>query len=145
MDFITENLLTILVLLPVFGAIGLVAHQMFWKNEAHLKWVTFAVTLVIFLLSLLLLGDSGTASASGFYFEKNIPWIETINSNYHIGVDGLSLWLIVLTTFIMPVAVLSTWNAVEKRPTAFYAFLLLLESAMIGVFVSLDLLVFYLF
>lgn len=145
MDFITENLLTILILLPVLGAIGLIAHQLFWKNEAHLKWVTFAVTLVIFLLSLLLLASSGTASASGFYFEKNIPWIEAINSNYHIGVDGLSLWLIVLTTFIMPIAVLSTWHAVEKRPTAFYAFLLLLESAMIGVFVSLDLLVFYLF
>lgn len=142
--FITENLLTILILLPVFGAIGLVAHQMFWKNEAHLKWVTFAVTLVIFLISLLLLGDSA-ASPSGFYFEKNIPWIEAINSNYHVGVDGLSLWLIILTTFIMPISVLSTWNAVEKRPTAFYAFLLLLESAMIGVFVSLDLLVFYLF
>jgi NADH-quinone oxidoreductase subunit M len=145
MEFITENLLTILILLPVFGAIGLVAHQMFWKNEEHLKWVTFAVTVVIFLLSLLLLGNSGTASASGFYFEKNIPWIEAINSNYHVGVDGLSLWLIILTTFIMPISVLSTWHAVEKRPTAFYAFLLLLESAMIGVFVSLDLLVFYLF
>lgn len=145
MEFITENLLTILILLPVFGAIALVAHQMFWKNEVHLKWVTFAVTLVIFLLSLVLLGSNGTASASGFYFEKNIPWIEAINSNYHVGVDGLSLWLIILTTFIMPISVLSTWNAVEKRPTSFYAFLLLLESAMIGVFVSLDLLVFYLF
>ena len=68
-----------------------------------------------------------------------------INTNYHVGVDGLSLWLVLLTTFIMPIAVLSTWHAVEKRPTAFYVFLLLLESAMIGVFVSLDLLVFYLF
>jgi NADH-quinone oxidoreductase subunit M len=145
MDFITENLITILILLPVVGAIGLIAHQMFWKNEDHLKWVTFAVTLVIFLISLLLLADQGAASASGFYFEKNVPWIEAINSNYHVGVDGLSLWLIILTTFIMPIAVLSTWHAVEKRPTAFYAFLLLLESAMIGVFVSLDLLVFYLF
>jgi NADH-quinone oxidoreductase subunit M len=91
-----------------------------------------------------LLVDRG-ASASGFFFEKNVPWIRAINTNYHVGVDGLSLWLVILTTFIMPIAVISTWHAVEKRAAAFYIFLLLLESAMIGVFVSLDLLVFYLF
>ena len=144
MDFITENLLTLLILLPVFGAIGLIGHQMFWKNEGHLKWVTFAITTAVFLLSLLLLGRH-EASASGFFFERNVPWIEAINTNYHVGVDGLSLWLVILTTFIVPISVLSTWHAVEKRPAAFYVFLLLLEAAMIGVFVSLDLLVFYLF
>ncbi|NOT46912.1 MAG: NADH-quinone oxidoreductase subunit M [Acidobacteria bacterium] len=145
MDFITENLLTILVLLPVFGALALLGHQMFWKQEAQLKWVTLLFTIVNFLISLFLLADKGAASASGFFFEKNIPWIKAINTNYHVGVDGLSLWLVILTTFIMPIAVISTWHAVEKRATAFYIFLLLLESAMIGVFVSLDLLVFYLF
>lgn len=144
MDFLSENLLTLLILLPVFGAVGLVAHQMFWKQEEHLKWVTLAITVVIFLLSLLLLGEGGT-KAGGFSFVKNVPWIEAINTNYHVGVDGLSLWLVILTTFIMPIAIISTWHAVEKRPLAFYAFLLLLQSAMIGVFVSLDLLVFYLF
>ena len=144
MDFVSENLLTLLILLPVFGAVGLIAHQMFWKQEEHLKWVTLAITVVIFLLSLLLLGEGGT-KAGGFSFVKNVPWIEAINTNYHVGVDGLSLWLVILTTFIMPIAIISTWHAVEKRPLAFYAFLLLLQSAMIGVFVSLDLLVFYLF
>jgi NADH-quinone oxidoreductase subunit M len=145
MDFISENLLTILILLPVFGAAATLAHQMFWKQESQLKWLTFGFTLLNFLLSLLLLVDKGTTSPSGFFFEKNVPWISAINSNYHVGVDGLSLWLVILTTFIMPISVISTWHAVEKRPTAFYVFLLLLESAMIGVFVSLDLLVFYLF
>jgi NADH-quinone oxidoreductase subunit M len=145
MDFISENLLTILILLPVFGAVAAVLHQMFWKQESHLKWLTLGFTVANFLLSLILISDSGTASGNGFHFEKNIPWISAINSNFHLGVDGLSLWLVILTTFIMPISVISTWNAVEKRPTAFYVFLLLLESAMIGVFVSLDLLVFYLF
>src|SRR3954451_8825212 len=144
MDFINENLLTILILLPVFGAIAVVAHQMFWKQESQLKWVTLIFTLVNFLISLALL-SSATAGSSGFFFEKNVPWIRSINTNYHVGVDGLSLWLVILTTFIMPISVLSTWHAVEKRRAAFYVFLLLLESAMIGVFVSLDLLVFYLF
>jgi len=145
MDYIYTNLLTILILLPLLGALGLLAHQMFWKQENHLKWLTLGITLANFLLSLLLLADRGAVSASGFYFEKSVPWITAINTNYHVGVDGLSLWLVILTTFIMPISVISTWHAVEKRPTAFYIFLLLLESAMIGVFVSLDLLVFYLF
>ncbi|REJ79572.1 MAG: NADH-quinone oxidoreductase subunit M [Acidobacteria bacterium] len=139
-----QYLLTILILVPVIGTAAIIAHQVFWKDESHLKWLTLGVTVITFLLSLLLLG-SAQASANGFYFEQNTPWIEAIGTNYHIGVDGLSLWLVLLTTFIMPIAVISTWHAIEKRPLAFYAFMLLLESAMIGVFVSLDLLVFYLF
>jgi len=145
MDLIAENLLTILILLPVFGAIAALGHQMFWKEERSLKWIALGFTLVNFLASLFLIFDKGAASAGGFFFEKNIPWIRAINTNYHVGVDGLSLWLVILTTFIMPIAIVSTWHAVEKRHAAFYVFLLLLESAMLGVFVSLDLLVFYLF
>ncbi len=145
MDFITENLLTILILLPVFGALFTLGHAMFWKNESDLKWLTLIFTVANFLVSLFLIFDKGAIAKNGFLFEKNIPWIKAINTNYHVGVDGLSIWLVLLTTFIMPIAVISTWHAVEKRRTAFFVFLLLLESAMIGVFVSLDLLVFYLF
>jgi NADH-quinone oxidoreductase subunit M len=145
MNFITENLLTILILLPVVGALLTLGHGMYWKQEGGLKWITLGFTVLNFLLSLVLILEKGAATASGFFFEQNVPWIRAINTNYHVGVDGLSLWLVILTTFIMPIAVLSTWHAIEKRPTAFYVFLLLLESAMLGVFVSLDLLVFYLF
>lgn len=145
MDWITENLLTILILLPTFGALALVGHHLFWKRESQLKWVTLLFTLVNFLISIVLILDKSAASANGYFFEKNVPWIKAINTNFHLGVDGLSLWLMILTTFIMPIAILSTWNSVEKRPAAFYVFLLLLESAMLGVFCSLDLLVFYLF
>jgi NADH-quinone oxidoreductase subunit M len=141
MDFVTENLLTILIVLPIVGA---VITLLLGRQESNLKWVTLGVTLVNFLVSLAMFANT-QAGSGGFWFEKNIPWIHAINTNYHIGVDGLSFWLVILTTFIMPIAVLSTWHAVEKRRTAFYVFLLLLESAMIGVFVSLDMLVFYLF
>lgn len=145
MDFITENLLTILILVPVLGALTTLAYQVFLKQENLLKWVALICTLVNFALSLILIFYKGTASSNGFFFEENVPWIRAINTNYHVGVDGLSLWLVILTTFIMPIAVISSWHAVEKKRTAFYIFILLLESAMLGVFVSLDLLVFYLF
>lgn len=145
MDWISENLLTILILLPVIGAIAVIGHQMFWKQESSLKWVTLGFTIVNFFVSLLLLLDSGKVSAAGFSYEVNVPWIKAIGTNYHIGIDGLSIWLVILTTLIMPIAVLSSWHAVEKRHLVFYIFLLLLESAMLGVFVSLDLLLFYLF
>ncbi len=144
-SIISENLLTILILLPAFGALSVLGHQLIWKSEDKLKWITLGWTVLNFLVSLILVFNKDTVSANGFIFEKNIPWIKAINTNYHVGVDGLSIWLVVLTTFIMPIAVLSTWHAVEKRSTAFYVFLLLLESAMLGVFMSLDLLVFYLF
>jgi NADH-quinone oxidoreductase subunit M len=145
MNFINENLLTILILVPFIGAVLALVHQAVWKQESQLKWLTFGFTLLNFLISIALFSKSAIAGPSGFFFEQNAPWIRAINTNYHVGVDGLSFWLVILTTFIMPISVISTWHAVEKKATAFYVFLLLIESAMIGVFVSLDLLVFYLF
>jgi len=145
MNFINSNLLTILILLPLAGSIVVLAYKAFTKQEGQIKWLTLGVTLVNFVVSLAMFSRSAVAGPSGFLFEQNVPWIRAINTNYHIGVDGLSFWLVILTTFIMPIAVISTWHAVEKKVTAFYVFLLLMESAMIGVFVSLDLLVFYLF
>ncbi len=146
MNFITDNLLTILIMLPVLGAFAVLTHAMFSpiRQDGQYKWIALGFTVINFLISLLLFGSSAVSS-NGFCFEVNVPWIKAINTNYHIGVDGLSIWLVLLTTFIMPIAIVSTWNAVEKRHAAFFAFFFLLESAMIGVFVSLDLLVFYLF
>jgi NADH-quinone oxidoreductase subunit M len=144
MDLIRDNLISIIILLPTIGAILALAHQAFWKREDQLKWVALIFSLITFLASLGLLA-SVPVSASGFFFEKNLPWISEIYTNYHVGVDGLSLWLVILTTLITPIAIISAWHAVERRRTAFFVFMLLLESAMVGVFVSLDLLVFYLF
>ena len=138
-------LLTILILLPVAGALGLVIYSYLSKrSEEHFRWVALIATVVTFAVSLLLLRGVG-ASGAEFRFEENVSWIGSIGARYHLGVDGVSLWLVLLTTLLMPIAVLSSWTAIKKRPLAYYAFLLILESAMIGVFVSLDLLLFYLF
>src|SRR6185436_4124981 len=87
----------------------------------------------------------GLGGGPEFRFEENVTWIGSIGAQYHLGVDGISLWLVLLTTLLMPIAILSSWTAVHKRQLSYYVFLLILQSAMTGVFVSLDLLLFYLF
>ncbi|HYY56432.1 MAG TPA: NADH-quinone oxidoreductase subunit M [Pyrinomonadaceae bacterium] len=139
-----QYLLTVLILFPVVGALLTVVYGLAAKpRETNYRWIALAFSIGTFALSLLLLGGGGYGAA--FRFEQNVPWIGAISANYHVGVDGISLWLVILTTLLVPIAVLSSWRAVEKRVRTYYIFLLLLESAMIGVFVALDLLVFYLF
>ncbi|HYG81037.1 MAG TPA: NADH-quinone oxidoreductase subunit M [Pyrinomonadaceae bacterium] len=137
-------LLTILILLPTVGAVALVGHGLVYKRESHYKWIALLFSVATFALSLLLLGGGGRTEG-GFQFVQNAPWITSINARYHVGVDGISLWLVLLTTLLVPISILSSWTAVTKRQLSYYVFLLILESAMIGVFVSLDLLIFYLF
>src|SRR5256714_68116 len=138
-------LLTILILLPVIGAATAVVYSFTpGAKESHHRWIALGFTTVAFLVSLLLIKGSG-GGVNAFRFEENYSWISAIGARYHLGVDGISLWLVLLTTLLMPISVLSSWTAVTKRQSTYFALMLLLESAMIGVFVSLDLLLFYLF
>jgi NADH-quinone oxidoreductase subunit M len=140
-------LLTILILLPLVGALAVAAHGLApYARKEHYRLIALVFSLATFAASLLLLREPvGLGPGGTYHFVLNVPWVSSIGANYHVGVDGISLWLVILTTLLMPVSILSSWNSVEKRPLAFFAFMLLLESAMIGVFVSLDLLLFYLF
>ncbi|PYS72036.1 MAG: Fe-S-binding domain-containing protein [Acidobacteria bacterium] len=139
------HLLTILILLPVIGAVASVLYSFTpSKREEHYKWIALVTTVATFIISLFLLTGLGDNSAN-FRFEENVLWIGSIGTRYHVAVDGISLWLVLLTTLLMPIAILSSWTAIKKRQLAYYVFLLILASAMMGVFVSLDLLLFYLF
>jgi NADH-quinone oxidoreductase subunit M len=140
-----SHLLTILILLPVIGAGTTVIYSLTpGARESHHRWIALGFTTVSFLVSLILIQGSGGGLAA-FRFAENYSWVSAIGARYHLGVDGISLWLVLLTTLLMPIAILSSWTSVSKRQVTYYALLLLLESAMIGVFVSLDLLLFYLF
>src|SRR5207247_1854929 len=112
-------------------------------RESHHRWIALGFTTFSFLASLLLI--QGANGNTAFRLEENYSWITFIGTRYHLGVDGISLWLVLLTTLLMPIAILSSWTAITKRQLTYYVFMLALEAAMIGVFVSLDLLVFYLF
>src|ERR687889_983595 len=143
-----QYLLTILILLPFAGALALAAHGLLapYADAKHYRWIALLFSLVTFAASLLLLTQPvGLGTGGTFHFVQDMPWVSAIGAHYHVGVDGISLWLVILTTLLLPISILSSWTSVEKRPLAFFAFMLLLESAMLGVFVSLDLLLFYLF
>jgi len=138
-------LLSILILLPVVGAATMMAYGFTpGARESHHRWIAFGFTSLTFLLSLFLLNGAAPGTG-GFRFEENYTWIASIGARYHLAVDGISLWLVLLTALLMPVSVLSSWTAITKRQSTYYILMLLLESAMIGVFISMDLLLFYLF
>src|SRR5215813_143296 len=140
-----QHLLTVLILLPVVGALVLFAYSFLpGRREENYRWIALLVSSATFAVSLLLLRGAGGAIAD-FRFEENVTWIGSIGTRYHLGVDGISLWLVLLTTLLMPISILSSWTSIVKQQLAYYALMLLLLSAMIGVFVSLDLLLFYLF
>jgi NADH-quinone oxidoreductase subunit M len=140
-----QHLLTVLLLLPVAGALLAVLYTFVpGQRQENYKWFALLTTLATFVASLFLIqGMSG--STAEFRFEENVSWIGAIGARYHLGVDGISLWLVLLTTLLMPIAIVSSWTAIKKRTLSYFVFLLILETAMIGVFVSLDLLLFYLF
>src|SRR5437660_9825112 len=140
-----QHLLTILILLPVIGAATTVVYGLTpGARESHHRWIALSFTALAFLLSLLLIKGGG-GNFSTFVFEENYSWIGSIGARYHVGIDGISLWLVLLTTLLVPVSILSSWTAIEKRQLSYYVFMLVLAGAMVGVFVSLDLLLFYLF
>jgi NADH-quinone oxidoreductase subunit M len=141
MRLLDGRLLSLLVLLPVAGAALVALTQ---RRSATLqKWLGLAFSSTVFLLSLVLVRDfRGMAEMQ---FVERRPWIPAWGISYHLGVDGLSLWLVVLTTFLTPLCLLGSWTSIEKRVREFVVFMLLLEAGMIGVFVALDLFLFYVF
>jgi NADH-quinone oxidoreductase subunit M len=118
---------------------------LFLNGQDTLRKAALALSLIIFVVSLGLLGPFLGGTPQGYQFLTDTIWISTPQIHYHVGLDGLSLWLVLLTTFLTPIAVLVSWNYIEKRPKEYYAFLLLLEFGLVGVFVSLDLFLFYVF
>ncbi len=134
-------ILTLVVFVPFMGAILLIG---FPRRDRDIRWFSLLVTLVTFLLSLHLPWHFSNGGP-GFQYELDRQWINTPNIHYHLGVDGISLWLVVLTTFLTPLCVLISWKSIHERVKEFFILLLLLETALIGVFVALDLFLFYFF
>ena len=117
-----------------------------YSSDNAIKWTALIVSLIAFVVSLHLPAHFDYAQ-SGFQpqFEVNKIWIANPEIRYHLGVDGLSMWLVILTTLLVPLSIISSWNSVHGRVKEFMVLMLLLETAMIGVFLALDLFLFYVF
>jgi NADH-quinone oxidoreductase subunit M len=135
-------LISIVTFLPLVGAVILFFVKR--ENTELMKRFTLVWTILTFVVSLGFVIGFRTADP-GFQFYESLPWIPQIGVGYQVGLDGINLLLILLTTGLMPLAVLSSFNAITDRVKEYYIFLLLLEVGMLGVFVSLDLFLFYVF
>jgi NADH-quinone oxidoreductase subunit M len=141
MNGLDQSILTLVTFVPAAGALLLL---FFPRRDRDIRLFALIISLLTFILSLHLPAHF-VRDQPGFQFERDIPWIPAPNIHYHMGMDGISLWLVVLTTFLTPLCVLISWKSIHERVKEFFILLLVLESALIGVFVSLDLFLFYFF
>ncbi len=138
---LNSYILTIVTFLPLAGAALLL---FFPRRDRDIRWFALIVSLADFIVSLHLPVHFNRA-AQGFQYELDQPWISNPNIHYHLGLDGISLWLVLLTTFLTPLCVLISWRSIHERVKEFFILLLVLQTALIGVFVALDLFLFYFF
>ncbi len=135
--------LSIAIFLPTVGALLLVLLR--GAGDAVARGIALAITLLTALLSCALVVGFDGASAAFQLEDPPTPWIPGLDVNYHVALDGLSLWLFALTAVLSVVAVLGSWTSIRERVTSFFACLLVLETAMLGVFAAMDLVLFYVF
>ena len=130
------GLLTLAITSPIVGAILLlfIANRD-GSKDSLIRYAALAISLVTFALTLgLWAGFDMSASAPAFQSVERAPWIPAFGIEYYVGIDGLSLMLLVLTGFLTPIALLSGWESVDKKVKEYSIFMLLLESSIIGVF-----------
>ncbi len=144
MNFLTDNILTVVTFLPLVGALLLMFVGGQDENSNNLsRWIALAVSTVTFLLSLWMWSRFDPSDA-GFQFVENYEWIGT-SIGYRMGVDGVSVLFVVLTALLTPVCVISSWGPVQTRVRDYMLVFLVLETLCIGVFTALDLAMFYVF
>jgi NADH-quinone oxidoreductase subunit M len=137
-------ILTSLIALPILGSLALLLIRDDEQHEGLIRNMALVISGLVFAETLLLWAQFNPASAD-FQFVERHAWIPAFGITYAVGVDGISLLLLVLTGFLTPISLLCSWESVHKKTRAFCITILLLESAMLGVFVSLDLFLFYVF
>jgi len=136
------GILSLLVWLPIAGGVAVLA--LGDRRIVAARWLALVVSLATVAITIPLWTgfDRGTAE---FQFVEHLPWIMAFNSWYHLGVDGISLPLIVLTAVMTVPVVITAWTVIEKRPAQYYAAFLIMAGLMIGVFAAIDGLLFYFF
>ncbi len=141
MDFISTHLLTIILFFPVLAALVILFLPK--DNLQLIRWTALIASLVPLVLTVVIWFQFDS-SLAGFQFQETYPWYDAINSSFHVGIDGLSLSMVLLTTLLVPLAILASFGVTEKVKTYMMLFLFL-ETGMLGVFLAMDLLIFFVF
>jgi len=140
-DSFGSVILTLVTFAPLAGGLLL---MLFPRRDRDIRVFALVISLLTFVSSLHLPVHFHRAQTD-FQYQIDLQWVSTPNIHYHMGIDGISLWLVVLTTFLTPLCVLISWKSIHDRVKEFFILLLILETALIGVFTSLDLFLFYFF
>jgi NADH-quinone oxidoreductase subunit M len=140
MNPLSFPVLSTTIFLPLIGGIII----LFLKNDRSIKITALITGIIAFLVSLVLFANF-QQDTQLFQFGENLPWIPSFNINYILGIDGITVFLILLTTMLTPICVLCSWTAIKERVKEFMFCMLVMETAMIGVFCSLDFILFYIF
>ena len=141
MDFILTNLLALILFTPVLSAVILLLLPE--DNKDLIRWVSFVLSFIPLILSIVMWFNFDQGMA-GFQFEQKVVWYEALNSSFHLGVDGISLTMVLLTTLLTPLAILASFS-IKERVKSYMVLFFLLELGMLGVFLTLDLLLFFVF
>ncbi|MBE0697535.1 MAG: hypothetical protein IH586_11495, partial [Anaerolineaceae bacterium] len=145
MSFIDQHLLTLILFVPAVAALLLLFIP--GEKKRLIRWAALITSLIPLLLSLIAWANFTSQSSLGgglFQFEEQAVWYSAIGASYHVGLDGIALVMVLLTTILVPLVILASFS-IEERVKAYMILFLLLETGMLGVFLSLDLLLFFVF
>ena len=137
-------LVSVIIFLPLIGALIILFIKEDELTSINIKWSALLTTLGTFILSLILWLQFDYSNPS-YQYEEKFRWFDDFNFFYHVGVDGISLFMILLSTFLTPLCILASWNNIKKRVKEYMLSFLFLETVMIGMFASIDILLFYIF
>ncbi len=142
MESLLGGNLSLIIFFPLIGIPLIVfLSYLYEDSDEAAKIGALVVSLIQFVLSIPLFINFETGS-DAMQFVQNVPWIESLGISFHVGLDGISLFLVLLTTFIMPITILGSWHSIHKGMREFLIMMLILESALIGTFVALDMILF---
>ena len=149
MSFFMDNILTIVCFFPLLGVALIIVWPRGKEHDESIKWIANSVALIGFFISLPLITEFNDAqfidSESGMRFAFKADWIPAIGAQFSLGIDGISMLLILLTTLLGFISILSSWTAITVRVREYYCYFLLLQVGMLGVFMALDFFLFYVF
>ena len=137
-------LLSVITFLPLIGGLIIIFIKDDQNSSKNIRWAALSTSLFTFLLSCIVWLQFDYFNSS-YQFVEKVTWFNDFNFNYHIGVDGISLFMLILTTFLTPLCILASWTNIEKRVKEYMLSFLILETLMIGMFLAIDILLFYIF